>query len=247
MKTTSSQSTTEAHIAAGSLESVHQHQHEIAETQQTIKKLSQAINVQDEAIEAAQATIPKFPDRTPRREKLMAEIALGAASEDVLKALDKQIAEDEQTVKSAGLTAKPLIDKAQTIRAGLERMLDDAKLKLQHLESKSTEVRRRFLIQEAEKTAAEYVSSAQSLKMNYLRLRSLEILILRQNGKSINGSTSKQLYIPVFALPQFDGLEHQGAGMGTLYSAVWDGCNSNLFPALAEQEKNRLAGLEVQF
>lgn len=247
MKTISSQSTTEAHITAGSLESVHQHQHEIAETQHKIKELSQAINVQDEAIEEAQATIPKFPDHTPRREKLMAEIALGTASENALEALDKLIAEDEQSLKSAGLTAKPLIDKAKTIRAGLERMLDAEKLKLQHLESKSTEVRRQFLIQEAEKTAAEYVANAQSLKMNYLRLRALEILIKNQKGKSINGARYGQLYIPAFDLPQFDGLEHQGAGIGTLYSAIWDGCNSNLFPALAEQEKNSLAALEVKF
>lgn len=247
MKTTSSQPITEALITAGSLESVHQHQHEIAETQQTIKKLSQAINVQDEVIETAQATIPKFPDRTPQREKLMAEIALGTASEDALKALDKQIAEDEQTVKSASITAKPLIDKARTIRAGLNSMLDSAKEKLQQLENKSIAIRRQFLIQEAEKTAAEYVANAQNLKANYLRLRGLEILIKNQNGRSINGPTHKQLYIPIFALPQFDGLEHRTAGHGTFYSAAWDGCNYTFFPELAEQEKNALSKLGIQF
>ena len=230
------------------LDMVLEHQHKISAARQAIDTLARAIKVQDEEIEKAIASVPHFFDRTSQRENMMAEIALGSANEKDLQILDEQIAEDKAAFEGAQAAATPALEKAKAIRSGLERKLTEAKAELQQLESKSREIMQSFLTHEAEATAAEYISHAQAIRMNYLRLRALEILIRKQGGGSIGSYSIGKLYIPVFSLPQFDGLAlpDEGAGFGCYYSAGWDEIR-NVFLEIAEHEKERLEGLGIQF
>ncbi len=249
MKTASNQVSQEhKNTTAVDLNAVLEHQIQIETTQKTIAALSSAIGVQDAAIAKAQASIPQLADRASQRENLMAEITLGEAKEGDLHVLDEQIAKDKKAFDKANDSVAPLVDKARTIRAGLERKLNEAKETASRLESHSQEIRRLFLIQEAEKAAAVYIANAEALKLNYRHLRALEILINSQGGKSIKGMSSDKLYIPVFSLQQFNGLAdpNTSAGLDTFYNATWDGLLKS-FSELAEYEKERLEGLGIQF
>ncbi|OIR16796.1 hypothetical protein GALL_26160 [mine drainage metagenome] len=229
------------------LDIVLEHQQRITDTRQAIDTLSHAIKAQDEEIKKATASVPHFFDRTSQRENLMAEIALGEASEKDLLKLDERIAKDKAAFEDAKNAVTPALEKAKAIRSGLERKLKEAEGVLQQLESNSRKIVQSFLIRESEMTALEYIAHAQAIKMNNLRLRALDKLIVAQGGRSIGSYSNDRLYIPVFSLPQFDGLAApEVAGMGCFYSAHWDLVN-NVFLEFAEYEKERFEGLGVQF
>lgn len=102
-------------------------------------------------------------------------------------------------------------------------------------------------MQEAEREATTYVETAQHLQASYQNLRALDLMIQNKGGKSINGYSAGEMFIPIFRLPQFAGLQtnYPGSPMDTLYSAKADALKST-FQAAAAQKYESLKQLGVQ-
>lgn len=217
LQTTELPSLTFALCTKGLLE----HRHRIEQATMEVKKLQAVIEAQHQAISVADATIISPIDRQDSRQDIMADIALGNATASDLKALDDKIADERKAIQEAQKKAAPLLEKAQLARSalpGLERKLSVAQAQLQAIESKSKEVEHRFFLGEAENVAVQFVNHALHLKELYIRLAGLNSIISGLGGNEIM-HWHKKLHIPVFLLPQFDGMENPQAGQGAFFSA----------------------------
>ena len=136
----------------------------------------------------------------------MADIALGTASDGELKILDAAITKGKEMVSAAENKAAPLIANAQATLSGLNRKLAAAQDELKLLESKSTEVAHRYFMGEAEKAAVQYINCALHMKELYLRLIGLNLVILPYDKRGLTIPHTGGIKIPMFHLPQFDGL-----------------------------------------
>ena len=98
-----------------------------------IQRLADA---QQELINQANATLPAVPDRQPERQALLADIAMGNATEADLEALDRRIREASGNAEQGKATASPIIDRAAQTLAGLRGKLATAEADLQALKDK---------------------------------------------------------------------------------------------------------------
>jgi chromosome segregation ATPase len=230
-------SLTVALYAEGLLE----HRRRIEQATMELKNVQAVIEAQHQAISAADATIISPIDRQNSRQDIMADIALGNATASDLRALDDEIADERKAIQEAQKKAAPLLEKAQLARSvlpGLERKLSAAQAQLHAIESKSSEVEHRFFLGEAENVAVQFVNHALRLKELYIRLAGLDSIITSLGGDGIMHG-HKKLHIPVFQLPQFEGLENPDIGQGTFFSADHEIYSEQVAEA-AEAEKSRI-------
>lgn len=187
-------------------EDVAEHQLNIKLANSHISSIQAAIDSQNQFIANTRAAIPKEVDRQQERHNIMADIALGTASDSDLKALDSVISKDKEKVSATENKAAPLIANAQAALSGLKRKLAAAQDELKLLESKSSEVAHRYFMGEAEKAAAQYVNNALHMKELYLRLIGLNRVILQYDKRGFTLPSAGEIKIPMFHLPQFEGL-----------------------------------------
>lgn len=187
-------------------EDVAEHQRKIQLANSHVASIQAAIDSQNQFIAKTRAAIPKEVDRQQERHNIMADIALGAASDGELKELDAAITKDKEKVSAAESKAAPLIANAQATLSGLNRKFAAARDELKLLESKSSEVAHRYFMGEAEKAAAQYVNNALHMKELYLRLIGLNRVILQHDKRGFTIPHAGEIKIPMFRLPQFEGL-----------------------------------------
>jgi hypothetical protein len=188
-------------------EDVLEHLRQIDAVKSEVELIQSAINAQLKLVEDAQATIPSAIDRQHERNSIMAEIALGKATEDALHTIDAEIAKNQKAIADATSKAAPKIEKAQATADGLAKKLGNTQKSLTMLESKSGEVAHRYYVGEAENVAVQYVNYALKLKVMYFRLLGLNSVITRHDGVGIVRLRIKPIQLPMFRLPQFDGLD----------------------------------------
>lgn len=138
------------------------------------------------------------------------------------------------------------IETAQSAKNGLERKLQEASAQVSRLKDKSADVLQSFLAQEAESVAQDYIEAARQIQTLYIRLRAINGLIRGQGGPSINGPSLGRLFIPTFALPQFEPVQMRHVGYGVLYSAEHDRYG-NTFEEAEKNEKDHFKELGVKF
>lgn len=189
-----------------SAEDVLEHHRRIGAATAEVGRIQSAINVQHQLIADAHTNLPNAVDRQDERHNLMAEIALGKASKDALEKLDAEIASDKKSISDAEKTVAPQIADAQATVAGLERKLATAQDALNTLESKTEEVTHRYYVGEAQKAAAQYVNHATELKRLHFLLLGLNSIISSHDGIGIVRHGIKPIHLPMFRLPQFDGV-----------------------------------------
>lgn len=193
-------------------EDVMEHQRQIKRATISVASIQAAIVSQNHLLAETRAAIPKASDRQQLRHNIMADIALGNASDDELKKLDAATAEDKKIVTAAENKAAPLIESAQATLSGLKHKLTAAHEALIALESKSSEVAHRYFMGEAGKAAAQYVNHAMHMKELYLRLIGLNWVTLQYDKRGFTVPYAGEIKIPMFRLPQFDGLGNPSRG-----------------------------------
>lgn len=193
-------------------EDVMLHQQRVGEAALVVSNIQATIDSQNQTIAEVKAAIPQCTNRQQERHDLLADIAMGSASEEDLQKLDAAINKEKEQVIVAEKKAAPLIENAKATVSGLERKLAAAKEALQMIESKSNEVAHRYYRGEAEKAAAQYVNHALRLKELHIRLLGLDLIIHKHDGIGIVRRDAKQILIPMFRLPQFDGLADPNTG-----------------------------------
>lgn len=220
---------------------VMEHKRQVIQASATVDNIQAAIDSKNMFLEQTRASVPKLSSRQDERHNLLADIALGNACEADIKKLDTTIAKEQKAVADAEKEITPLIENALSTVSGLHVKLDAAKKALSALESKSSEVKYRFFMGEAEKVGACYANAAIQLKELYFRLRGLDA-ILKEHDKVglIDLSTSKSIQVPLF---QFSGLSSTGE------SALIDGDNirSDHVNELVKNEHSRLEDLLMSF
>lgn len=189
-----------------SAEDVLEHYRQIGAANTEVGRIQSAIDAQHQLIADAKASIPNAVDRQDGRHSLMAEIALGKASKDVLEKLDAEIASDKRSISDAEKKVAPQIADAKATVVGLERKLEAARDVLNTLESKSEEVEHRYYFGEAQKAAAQYVNHALELRRLHFLLLGLNSIISSHDGKGIVRHGTKPIHLPMFRLPQFEGV-----------------------------------------
>ena len=197
-------------VVAVYAEDVMAHQQRVEQAALVVNNIQVAIDSQNQSIAEAKAKIPQRTNRQQERHNLLAEIALGNASDGDLKKMDAAIEKEQKTVTDAENGVAPLIEQGQATVSGLARKLAASKEVLQALEFKSDEVAFRYFMGEAEKAAVEYVNHAMRLKELHIRLTGLDVFIQKHDLHGIVQRGAKQLHIPMFRLPQFEGLGDPG-------------------------------------
>lgn len=195
---------------------VMEHQQRVTQAALVVNNIQAAIDAQNQSIAEAKATIPLGTNRQQERHSLLADLALGNATDADLKKLDSVIAKEQLVVAEAMKQSAPLIENVKATVSGLERKLAAAQEELQNLELKSKEVAHRYYMGEAEKIAIQYVNAAMHLKELHLRLLGLDLIINKHDGSGIKCHGAKQIQIPMFKLPQFEGLGNPSIGDWTL-------------------------------
>lgn len=189
-----------------SAEDVLEHHRQIGAANAEVGRIQSAIDAQHQLIADAQANIPSTVDRQAERHNLMADIALGKAQKDALEKLDAEIASDKKSSADAEKKVAPQIADAQATVAGLGRKLKAAQDALNALDSKSAEVAHRYYVGEAQKAAAQYVNHALELRRLHFLLLGLNSIISGHDGIGIVRHGTKPIHLPMFRLPQFDGV-----------------------------------------
>jgi predicted nucleic acid-binding Zn-ribbon protein len=225
-----------------SAEDALEHQRQIEQAETEVKNLQSAIRERNQVIAEANATLLPPIDRGHEYQDLVADVALGRATDAELKTLRDKIAGEQKEIQEASKKAAPLIEKAQAALPGLERKLASARSELQALKAKSEEVLYRLYVGEAERAAVQFVNHALRLKELYIRLGGLNLIIAGHDGVGIMDGGTRPLCIPVFRLPQFEGLENPLISRGTFFYAATDVVLDQIAEA-AEDEKSRVASL----
>jgi chromosome segregation ATPase len=189
-----------------SAEDVLEHHRQIGAANAEVNRIQSAIDAQHQQSADALASIPSTVDRQAERHNLMADIALGKAHKDVLEKLDAEIATDKKTSADAERMVAPQIADAKATVAGLGIKLKAARDALNALESKSEEVAHRYYVGEAQKAAAQYVNHALELSGLHFLLLGLNSIISGHDGIGIVRHGIKPIHLPMFRLPQFDGV-----------------------------------------
>jgi len=187
-------------------EDVMEHHWQIKQALVVVKTIHVAIDLQNQLITKTKAAIPDITNRQQERYNLLADIVMDNAGEKDLMELDAVIAKEQNAVSAAEKKAGPVIENAKATVNGLERKLAAANAALHKLESKSSEVAHRYFMGEAEKVAVQYVNNALSLKEQHQRLLGLDFVLNKRDGYRIVYPGAKPIQIPLFQLPQFDGL-----------------------------------------
>lgn len=187
-------------------EDVTEHHRRIAQAQSVINSIQKVINTQNKFIEDTTAAIPQAVNRQTERHSIMADIAMGNATEDDLKELDSLIDQDKNTVAAAKNKAEPLIANAKATLSGLSQKLVEAKNALAEIKSKSDDVSHRYFMGEAEKVATQYINLAQQIKVLHLRLLALNKASLNYDKRGFVIPGAGEINIPMFMLSPFDGL-----------------------------------------
>lgn len=187
-------------------EDVMEHHRQVKQALVVVEGIQAAIDSQNQLITKTKAAIPDVTNRQQERYDLLADIAMGNAGEKNLKDLDAVIEKEQNAVSVAENKAEPVIANAKATVSGLQHKLATANAALHKLESKSSEVAQLYFMGEAEKAAVQYVNNALSLKEQHQRLLGLDWVLNKRDGCSIVYPGAKPIQIPLFKLPQFDGL-----------------------------------------
>lgn len=224
-------------------EDVLEHYRQVDAARNEVSCIQAAIDAQHRLIADDLATIPGIPNREHERNDIMAEIALGKASREELDKLDAEIVKANQAIADAKQKVAPQIADAKATVAGLECKLLDAQEKHAAIQAKSAEVAHRYYVGIAQKAAAQYVNHALELKRLHFLLLGLNSIIHHHDGKGIVRFGLKAIQLPMFNLPQFDGLmPWPGNGQGMILDGDFIGYGDEI-NKIADEEKSKFEAL----
>lgn len=227
------------------LDAVLDHQHRLGAARDQVAELEAAIEGRREAEETAIAAMPSLGELEARREALLAEIAVGNATEADLDALDGEIAREREAAEEAREEADRRAQDARQAVAGLERKLAVAREELVELEERTPEVLTQFLTTEAEQVCKAYLKAAGQVRDHMFQLYALSELLERHGGpggRFLLAAWNDAL-LPTFSLPPCEGLALRHRP-GVFFSTQADEYHAARPQVLAD-EQARLTGMGV--
>jgi DNA repair exonuclease SbcCD ATPase subunit len=218
------------------------YQKTLAAAEQKVDNLVEAIQKQEEVIEQTQRSLGPVPSYAQKREDLLAEIAVGKATESDLKKLDKEIEANLQKYEKEQDSASQITGTAQETIEGLNRKLATAKAELSVIKTKKSDVLNQFLKSEAERVGEEYATLTAKLVERFEQLVALDNMLGQSAKLRVNGYDR-------FLIPIFNVKACQEQGHHNHPGQFWSVRNAFDFKrsALVEQaEQDRLENLGVQ-
>lgn len=226
------------------LEEVLAFQEAVVSAQQKVAFLTEAITGQEAIIRKINADLPSQGDLLRKRQDILAEIAIGSATQGDLEELDKQIAKEQEKISKAQKVAAPAAEDAKHAIAGLQRKLAVACEEVKGLEGQRRDVVLNFLAFEAEKMGAEYAHLAGEFVCKFRQLLALNTIITTVDNRSEIFLGSSPFVLPTFDVQSCKGeivkdwnFEGQDIVTEILYRGLGD---SDL-----QAEKERITSLGV--
>jgi hypothetical protein len=183
----------------------HLKNHELAEQRQI--DLNRAIATVELELDGIATTLTNNDHLLKRREDMLADRAIGAATQADVDALDEEIQHAEQALAERNHTAAARITELTQSLRGLKRKSDDAATEIALLCAVGKDLMFDAIKAEMEAACGEYVAAALAVRDQFLRLVALEriSMSLRHNGVgAILPNADMQL--PLVRLPPCRGI-----------------------------------------
>ena len=223
-------------------EDILKYQADLAEAERQVSHLLNLIEQQQGIIDEANAGIPPSSDYRQTREDLLADIAVGKASDEDLIRLEEKIRIESEAVTEAKGKAMPIIEPAQQTIAGLQRRLESEKKELETLRGEKGEIVFQFLMAQAEQVGEEYLSLALQLIDKFKRLRAIDSIFNRSSHLSL--INYGEFFIPTLNLKACQRVEHNNRP-GNFYEVTL-ALDRKESQAAAEAEKKRYADMGIE-
>lgn len=167
------------------------------------QQLVSLIEGKHQEIADAKATIPDLSHLTSQRQELLADLAMGKATDDQVATMDREIAAQKTDSSKIASQAKTIIEAAEQAVAGLNRRLDSVRQEITALAD--VELNQRLvsavLKYHAETLGEEYVKAAAQVNALYMRLMALHYLFQAQGHPTGFAShCAREFEIPSFNL-----------------------------------------------
>lgn len=172
------------------------HQARVAALSAEVETLNAAIQEQRQKAEALRQALPDVAALDARMDDLLADVAIGKASEDAVAQLEAERRDAKETMERI----RPELDRIARTVAALERKADDARVQVRKLQEEKPALMRRFLMDEAQDECRRYIDDGMRAARSYKRLRALDAL-LEQAGSNYPLCASREtMVLPGFNL-----------------------------------------------
>lgn len=214
------------------------HQDSIKAMRDDAKRIEDAITAQSEIIRQAETSIVRAQDRSAQRAEILANIAMGEASQKDLDELDALVASERKAHEKSLAEATPIARLAAETIAGLDKKASVLKQQIAAMERDSTMVMEQFLMSEITDMASQYVQHAQAVKEAFYRLVALEKLLRTATGSNSN-IMPFTLQIPLPNLEEFRELAlNNDPSLMVTFRSPWNG--EHVIAPWIAAERNRL-------
>lgn len=150
----------------------HQAKHDLAERR--LAELDGAIATSESELVDAGANTPNVDNLLERRADLLADLAIGVASQADIDAIDAQISTETKAMAAAVKSAGQRVANAKQALQGLRRKREQTAQELQELSAATPDAVLDAIKSEMELVCEEYVGAAFALRAQFLRLTALE-------------------------------------------------------------------------
>lgn len=227
-------------IQKTSIAEVLAHQDVLKALRADAKRLEDAIDAQNKVIVEAKASIAPVQDVSARRAEILADIAIGEASQRDLEKLDAVTDGERKAQEARRAKAEPIINQATQTIAGLEAKLAEQERKISWKERDNPLILEQLLMSEISQTGALYVSHALALKETFSKLVALDTLLKEATGEA-RGIIAFNLTIP---LPKLEECKEFAAREtpDLLFTTKFAGMGNEIHQAWTKSERERLAG-----
>jgi hypothetical protein len=205
MKSTSNTDATDVAIPSEYLAALLAHQDEHDQAARRLADLGNAVKACEAELTEAGSNIPNVDHLLQQREDILADRAIGSASQADIDAIDAQIATETKAMAAAKANGR-VADAKQTLQ-GLQRKREQVGQELQELTAASGGVVFSLIRSEMEQECERYVEAALAVKASLLRLFALERMSSHFVKSGVGAVRfNAELTLPFIRLPACDGL-----------------------------------------
>lgn len=216
------------------------HQDSIKTMREDAKRIEDALSVQSEIMSQAEQSIVKVQDRGAQRAEILANIAMGEASQKDLDELDALVAAEREAHDKSLAGAKPIALQAAETIAGLHAKKTELTQQIAAKERDTAMVMEQYLMSEITDLSGQYVQHAQAVKEAFYRLVALENLFRTATGSNRN-IMPFTLQIPLPNLEEFRDLALKNdPSLLVTFRPPWNG--DNVVTPWITAERERLMG-----
>lgn len=222
------------------------HQEKLDLVEQRRIDLDRAIAACERELSEAAANAPNIDHLLQRREDMLADRSIGAATQADIDALDKEIQHAERAISDkARAVAVRTSELTQALR-GLGRKRDEAAAEIVELAAAGEGLMFGAIKSEMETVCEEYVEAALAVQSLFLRLVALERISMVFRSAGVGAvSPNAEMQLPFVRLPQCRGIANPwNESRGVLFAT--DSIFTNRIARAIDTERERLVTAGVR-